>query len=232
MVAPPRGKAEGGPPHPEHERRCGGKSRVTGEQCKRWALRGEERCQFHGGRIGRGGRWGGYTRVYGKHLKGTLKKRLHDLVSCSHEEQVQLYEELAVARAVALEAVTLLEPLVEHPEKTDVSTRALAVSCVREAITVVRDMALAVSRIEKDSEDKVSIHVLDLFVLQILKSIYRACGDDKDLAERIEAEVEFSVRMPDPSAGNLGVRGTTITPDQVVREMDDTVGGHDGECDS
>ena len=97
-----------GKPPADHERRCQGKSNVRKARCEKWALTGSKYCQFHGGRQ-RVVKVGRMKRVYSQHLGPTLKKRLEEMLDASHDDQVQLYEELALSRIMAQEAVALAD---------------------------------------------------------------------------------------------------------------------------
>lgn len=145
------------------------------------------------------------------------------------EEQVQLYEELALMRTHVQQAVKLASPVFEG-KKVKESTRVLALSCMRDALDGVRNMCLAVSKIEAAAEDKVSLTTVNLFVAQIVRAVYRVCGEEHEgLARRIEAEIESGVRVPkvrDVSA-NVVVDGTAITPDSAAAMMDESVCGNE-----
>jgi len=202
------------PPVENHERRCQAKSRVTLERCRRWALKDQRFCQFHGGRRGHNP----HIPTFYRHKLGpTLRKAVDELLSAPHADQVQLYEELALARMQVQQVLALIEPAMKKQD-----TAALGAGLLHESLSHVRDMCLAVSRIEKDADDKVSLHVVDSFIVQILRAVYRACGDaHADIAKRIEEEIETSVRLP--VGGDVLAGGTTLTPDQVVKEMDASV---------
>ncbi len=212
-----------GAPPEGHERQCHARSRVTRERCRKWALTGREYCQFHGGRRSLA-QSKGLPKHYTKHLGKTLKQKIEDLTEQSHHEQVQLYEELALMRIVAEQAVRLAEPVLMGDTKVDARTTMLAMSALGEALTGVKELVLAAAKIEKDAEDKVSVRVLDLFVLQILRAIYRAC-DDKEVAARIEQELQDTVALPahNQNAAIPETDGTTLTPSDIVKEMDDTI---------
>lgn len=211
-----------GAPPEGHDRQCHSTSRVTKKRCRKWALTGRDFCQFHGGRRALASR-AGLPKHYTRHLGETLKGRIESLANEAHQEQVQLYEELAVARVIAERAVKLAEPVLTNGDM-DVKMHALALGVLGEALSNVKDLVLAAAKIENDSREKVSVRVLDLFVLQLLRAIYRSC--DEDVATRIEAEVRDSVSLPsgDQPLEIPEVEGTTLTPDDAVRAMDDTIG--------
>ena len=190
MPAPPEG----------HPRQCQARSHVTGKRCRLWALRGRRTCKFHGGRTGgvayRRRKLAGF---YSKYLGPRLSERVADMLVKTHDEQVSLYEELAVARAAACEALALAQPLFD-PEKAKelkTETRALMVQTLNQAMNNVKELVLAASRIEKDAEDKVSVKVVNLVVQQIVMTINEVCGTEQlGLAESIAKAIDERVRLP------------------------------------
>jgi signal peptidase II len=64
----------------------------------------------------------------------------------THAEQVSLYEELAVARATACEALALAQPLFDEKLSKDLNpeTRALMVTTLNSAMSNVKELVLAV----------------------------------------------------------------------------------------
>lgn len=213
-----------GAPPEGHDRQCHAKSRVTKNRCRRWALTGRDYCQFHGGRRSLAQK-SGMPRHYTKHLGQTLRSRIEELTNEAHYEQVQLYEELALTRVILERAVVLAEPALMNGNM-EPKIKVLAMAAMGEAIDGVKELVLAAAKLENDARDKVSIRVLDLFVLQVLRAIYRAC-DDPEVALKIEEEMQSSISLPssDQNLALPATDGTSLTPDEVVREMDETIGG-------
>lgn len=185
----------------------------------------------------RGAKMGDGRGFYRKHVSAPLSELMSAVLDVPRPELVNLYEELAVARTAALRAIKLADPVLSGA-KVEPGTASLALEVLRDAMNSVRDMCVAISRIEKDSDDKVSLSTVHLFIEQVTRAVYRACGDDADgraLAERIEVEIKDTVRLPTREAG-LSVEGTEITPDMAARAMDESVAGgeegDDGERDS
>lgn len=186
----------GAPPN-GHERQCRARSRVTRERCRRWALVGSNYCQFHGGRraqqIVRKRKLPGF---YSKYLGPKLSERVKELLDKPHDEQVALYEELAIARANACEALKLAQPLFEEKELEE-TTKSLIISTLSTAMNNVKDLCLAASRLEKEQEDKVSIKVINLIVYQIIVAINDVCGtENEDVAKAIANAIDEKVRLP------------------------------------
>lgn len=215
------GNLNGAPPE-GHHRQCRASSMVTKKRCRRWALTGRDYCACHGGKRALANNQG-LPKHYTKHLGQTLRSKIEDLANESHNEQVHLYEELALARVLLEQAVVLCEPALIGNEMP-VKVKVLAMSALADGIALVKDLVVAAAKIENDTRDKVSMRVLDLFVLQLLRAVYRACDDDK-IADRIEFEIRDSVSLPsgDQPLEVIAVEGTEITPDAVVTAMDATV---------
>jgi len=189
----------GAPPN-GHERQCRARSRVTRERCKRWALRTSNYCQFHGGRrstqiLNRTGRFR-LPGFYSKYLGPKLSERVKDLLNRPHDEQVALYEELAIARAAACEAIKLSQPLFEGGQVNEV-TKSLMIQTLESAMSNVKDLVLAASRLEKDAEDRISMKVVNLIIMQIIVAINEVCGSEhQELAEAIAQAIDHKVRLP------------------------------------
>lgn len=192
MPAPPEG----------HPRQCRAKSHVTGKRCRRWALKGRFNCQFHGGRSQRvitSHRRRILPGFYSKYLGPRLSERVAELMGKSHDEQVSLYEELAVARATACEALALAQPLFDAEQSTKLKpeTKALMVQTLNQAMNGVKELVLAASRVEKDADDKVSLKVVNLIVQQIIVTINETCGTEQaPLAEAIAKAIDDHVCVP------------------------------------
>lgn len=213
----------GGPPL-GHARQCQAQSRIHKRQCRRWALKESKYCQFHGGRSSVARRTN-LPRFYSQKLGPTLQRKIEELLGTSHDDQVNVYEELALMRIAAAQAVKLAEPALMGNRVND-NTKRLAISLMGDALSQVREFVVAAAKIERDAHGRVSIHVVNLFVLQVIRAIYRACGDDTATAERIEAEINATVRLPkdgdaDP---NIVIDGTHLLPSDAAKDMDASLG--------
>ena len=134
---------------------------------------------------------------YSKHLGPKLSERVRELLNAPHDEQVSLYEELAVARASACEALKLAQPLFDETVKLDDETKALIISTLGTAMANVKDLVLAASKLEKEAGDKVSVKVINLVVMQIVLAINDVCGTENlALAEAIGKAIDERVRLP------------------------------------
>jgi len=195
MPAPPDG----------HPRQCRANSRVTRKRCKRWALTGTNFCQFHGGRratqfvfVKARGRYK-LPSFYSKYLGPRLSELVQDSLNRPHDEQVALYEELAITRSLACEALKLAAPLFddEASKKLTPETKALIMATLNNSMSQVKDLVLAAARVEKAQEDKVSLKVINLIIHQIMRAINDVCGaENLDLVEAIGRAIDERVRLP------------------------------------
>ena len=211
---PPRKGQFRGPPH-DDQFRCERYIKKRGVRCNKWKLKGSRFCEYHGGRHKTTTKksMGVYSKLLGKRLEEAMQ----DFIGAPHHEQVSLYDELAVTRVIAADALKLLDA--SMAENISADTKALAISLAHDALEHVRDMCVAVNRIEKDADDKVSVRVIGLFVNQVVRAMQRVCGEDRELFERIEREVRETVRIPDARAMAKSVT-SMVAPGEAVREMD------------
>lgn len=215
---------EGSPPE-DHPRRCKAKRRSLRERCHKWALKGSDFCQYHGGR--QRIKQKAVSKRYAKFLGPTLRSAIEELASDPHFDQVNLYDEIAVSRIAASKALKLAEPVLTGEAEVKESVKVLALDCVREAMNHVRDMVTAAAKIERDANAKVSLRVVDLIIVQIIKAVYEVCPD-KELAKKIAEHINDNVRLPSNLGADVGanvIDGVESTPDMMVLEMDESVCG-------
>lgn len=192
-----------GAPPQGHIGQCKARSRHTRVQCRKWALRGSNYCQFHGGRRAAslycktGKRK--LPMFYSKYLGPKLSERVKELLDQPHDEQISLYQELAIARVNACEALKLAQPLYddEKSKKLSPELKSLILNTLQDAMGGVKELVLAASKLEKDSADKVSIKVINLIVMQIIMAINDVCGtENMAIAEAIAQAIDERVRLP------------------------------------
>lgn len=224
-----------GIPHADSPFRCQGKSRRTGNRCRRWANKGRKWCQFHGGRALRGPRTCGHkwesdrTKiVYDQWLGKTLKSKMAEFIAQPHDDAVSLYHELALARSVASSAIALYSAALDG-EGVKAETKTNAGSVMNSALDTVKELVLACSRIEKDADDKVSMKVFFLFMAQITQAINVATCGDEQIAMRIADQIEKDVKLPKPGETFADDISTVATPAQFVLEMDKATLGEEDE---
>jgi len=203
----------------DHPRRCQAKfKRKPGKICRNFALRDSRFCKFHGGArdraLGRGVRVNHLPRFYQNVLTKTVAQLVEDQLGASPNEQLQIYEELALMRVAASQAVRLYGAALELG-KDDIINNASVL--MRDALESVVDTCETAAKIEASAKDKFSIHSLQQVVNQIVRLAHEVFGDDQSKVEMFERLMRTKIKMP------VGESGTTLTPDQDVTEMDDTV---------
>ena len=137
--------------------------------------------------------------IYSKFLGPKLAERVEELLEQPHAEQVSLYNELAIARSAACEALKLASPLFDEKlsAKLTPDLKALMIQTLSTAMGEVKDLVLAASRLEKEAGDKVSLKVVYLVVMQIILAINDVCGiEHLNLAEAIARAIDERVRLP------------------------------------
>jgi hypothetical protein len=149
-------------------------------------------------------------RHYAVHLTKTLAEAIEDSLALSPNEQLNLYEELALMRAVAKDACEVYD-LCRTPEQKSEGGVILR-SAIKEVIATCE----AAARVQAQAKDKLSIHNLSFVLAQVVQCAWKAFGDDIEKVQEFERLIRDTVKMPE--AG-----GTTRTPDQDVVEMDDSV---------
>lgn len=201
----------------QHPRQCQAMlKRHGGRQCRRFALVGANYCQFHGGR-NRKAR--GQVRInhlpffYRKYLSPTLTAKVEELLNVAPDEQINLFEELALMRTMAGEAVQLYG-LAE--EKGSPEQRTEAALLMRSALRDVVQTCEAASRVVASGKDKVSVHDIQFVVNQIIR-VAHATLEEED-AMRFEESLRRDVRIPGRTE-----QGTHLTPDNDVSMMDATI---------
>lgn len=151
--------------------------------------------------------------IFRRYMSQTLQQKLDMFLDESHEEQLSLYEELAMMRVIATDNVKLYDAAVGTGKPEIIQ---LAAETLREGLNSIATMVKHCSDLESKATDKVSARQLNLFVLQICKAVSRIVKDE-NLAREIINEINDSVRFPTEGVG------TTLTPDQQASSMDDTV---------
>jgi len=233
----PRGNpalTKGNPNNPafdkNHPRRCQAKLK-GGRKCGNWALKGIDYCKFHGGAAVKAAREKlsvtqprpkdmARLRFYSKRLGPKLEEFVAQCVEQPETEQLQLFEELALMRALAGEAIQLFSAASEIPE-TNPKRHDLILNAgmvMQTALEQVRIMAKTAAEISAAGKDKFSVHALHDVKMQLLRIVDVAFGHDEEGLKRFADLVETQLRLP-----KVGVEGTTITPDMDVTQMDELI---------
>jgi hypothetical protein len=154
-------------------------------------------------------------------LTGTLSDYVEQCLELPPDEQLNLFEELAVMRGTVADSLKLYDLAQQVPGDTDKgrNTRLAASAILRESMADVAKLCESAARVERLAKDKLSVHNLAYVVSQVVRIAYHVFGDTPEKAREFEAKIREQVRVAADD------EGTTLTPDQDVGEMDASVPG-------
>jgi hypothetical protein len=221
--------------------RCQTICKRTGERCKWWRCRFSSYCYRHGGRRSRGKGRNNYNPtpiyngrlsclqgrkmppLYRKYLRKTLSQAVSELCNMPPDEQLQVFEELALMRDAAGQAVWLYgiarEIADAKPDDIEARRNALeAAAIMREALMEVVKVVDRAAAINAQAKDKVSVLTLQHFVDQIVLHAWQCFGDDDPRVKDFVVAIRDGVKIPD-----TGTSGTTMLPSDDVAAMDASV---------
>jgi hypothetical protein len=160
---------------------------------------------------------------YANFLKPALRESLNYLAAASPQEQLNLYEELQLVRSVAGHAVQMYAEAVEllAAAPLDIRVRAMVFEtgeAMKSHLRDVVDIAEKIARIENGAKDKVSIAQLHFFLDSILRCSHQVYADDEEKALQFAELIRTQIKLP-----QVGITGTTLTPDLDVLAMDASV---------
>lgn len=221
----------------DNPKRCKTFIRRLGRKCRRWSVKGQIYCRFHGGlrTAANTVRNHHIPMFYSKTLGKTLGNYIDEALGQSPSQQMSVLEELALIRHPAYQKVQLYDAVLRKLEaETDPKKQEQlrnAVEAVSAAMVVdlkeVVKVAETAARIDAMAKDKVSVHSLGHIVNQLTRLLYDVCGDDNlVIAQAFEERARTEIRLPTNK-----INGTIITPDQEVLEMDDSVPRSDEDYD-
>jgi hypothetical protein len=211
MPAEPLPPGKGGKPPYDHPRRCQA-IRRCGLRCERWALTGTINCQFHGGRKrGKGQYWiQAVSRFYKRSLTASLQAVIAEQMEMKPDDQLQLFEELALVREQASNHVKIYSAALESGKQDMIMAAGELMAISMQQVAEMCKSAAAVSNSQKE---KFTAHDISYIVEQIIRISYDCFKDDERVNEfAMMIRTQLQLREKD--------RGTTITPDQDVLEMD------------
>ena len=137
---------------------------------------------------------------YSECLGPVLSDKVRELLDNPHDEQISLYNELQIARALYGESLKLVQPLFEPrngQERLTTEIKALILQTVEDASKEVKDLCLAQSKIEKESSDKVSMRVVEIIIFRIMAAINDICGvDNMAIGNEIKRAIDERIRLP------------------------------------
>lgn len=140
-----------------------------------------------------------------------------------------------MARVLCEEAIKYGVVILES-EDDDIRRDGLAdaTETIRRALNHVRDMVESASRVEKNAEDKVSIHAVNLWVMQVQRAVKRGVESALPkkpktaarIVKKIAKEIELNVTLPGPGDMKVPeVEGVSTTPSDIAAAMDESVLG-------
>lgn len=161
---------------------------------------------------------------YRKNLTTTMNDALDEMLDCKSSDQFSLLDELALCRihaATFVEQYSEAVELCENNPECDKSKQLKDVTGLQmvEALNNVKEMADKASKVHFAGKDHFTALDIRLVVNQFVKLMYETCGtQNQHIAMEFEKLVEDRIRLP-----QLENQGTSITPDQDVIEMDETI---------
>jgi hypothetical protein len=172
-------------------RRCHARSSQTGRRCARWSEPARDYCKFHGGRQPQV-RLKKMPAAYAAHLRPALAERLQDFLgSKRREEQLEIFEEIALARTMLTEALDIAKVI--HGQGAEMELAAQR--HVRDMMDTVADLCVRMARIGKDLADTVNVGALGMFVEEITRMMYARLGDQSDVARALADDLR-QLRLP------------------------------------
>lgn len=153
---------------------------------------------------------------YAKHVTKTLAEAITDHTGLDPDEQVSLYEELALMRHVAGNFVKLYGAAVESGDTNSISIAGLGMS---EALSNVEKVCSSAAKIQTKQRDRFSVHDLKFVVNRITRILYEVCGpENEDIARRFKLMIDQHLVLPTGYQ-----QGTTTLPDETIQDLDNTI---------
>jgi hypothetical protein len=206
------------------------RQQLPGTRCGRLRMKGcNGYCRFHykwhtAEHVGSDRKRAGNTnmsRFYRNHLTKSLADMLDDALSIDPGEQLQLYEELALMRDVAGQAVALYgiskDLADKEPNEKNRERVLMAGQLMQGQLSEVVKICESASRIA-NARNNISPDQLGFFVAQLTRCVHDVFGDDPRVV-LLDKVLKEQVRIPVDGASG----GTTLTPDSDARDMDSSV---------
>lgn len=159
------------------------------------------------------------TKFYRKALRPTLAARIDEIVAAAPAvQQLSLFDELALVRDQASNAVQLYANVMENPDvKLDqLMAAGVQMTMAMQDVAKMVDVAAKVEEVKQKVSSQLT-NSMALLLSTILHAAWETWGDDykvKEFEEKLRQKMD---------ARDLGTGGTLLTPDMDVGEMDDTV---------
>jgi hypothetical protein len=149
------------------------------------------------------------SKFYARALTDTLKARVEEHLNQKPDDQISLFEELALMREAASQHVTIYDAVLQQGKQESILAAAelMALSLSR-----VADICKSAATVHNVQKDKFSIHDLNFIIEQFIRISYDVIKDEataNKLAVRLRSELQLTQAV-----------GTSITTDQMVQQMD------------
>ena len=194
------------------ERRCQA-TRRCGLQCRRWARKESRYCSFHGARSKKNRKyWNQHVaRFYKRSISEGLNAAIEEHLNEKPDDQLMVFEELALLRHAANHAVHLYDLSLQSKNPEAIQ---LATSLMVDNLKTVVEVCKSATQIASVQKDKFSVHDLAYIIEQIIRISHDVFCDYPDLAARFAVSIRSSVSLSQSAAT------TQLTTDTLVREMD------------
>ena len=151
------------------------------------------------------------SKFYHRALTDTLKQRIDEQLSAKPDDQISLFEELALVREAASRHVMIYDAALKTDKQESILAAAELMAVSLQRVAEVCRLASTVHAVQKD---KFSIHDLNFIIDQIIRISHDVIGDEA-LAHKLALALRTQLQLTDQ-----GVKGTTLTTDDVVKAMD------------
>lgn len=169
---------------------------------------------------------------YGKYLNETLQEAVESQLNLPVEDQLNLFEELALIRRFACDALKVYSKELNKPDAKQIDI-VVASKLATAALEQVSNFCEKAAKVDSMQRDKYSIHTINSIVAQIVNIIHIVLDihDQHELAVEIAREIRLQLKIPvqtvkliEANANNS--LGTNLTPeavDETVIDMDNTI---------
>ena len=163
--------------------------------------------------------------MYEKYLGPTLREVLKSVTEGkTHQEMLQLYDEISLARATFSQNLKMCSAVMESPT-ANAEAKELAASAVMTGLKEIGDLCDKMAKIEASLEDKVSARQIAVFVDQICAMIHEALAGnprEAEIAIQLTRDIKTKIRMPSAELKAIRVRtpGSIRNAEQRTGQVD------------
>jgi len=183
-----------GPPPANHPRQCHSRSKASGSRCRRWALKGSEYCQIHGGR-----RSVVNPRIEDKLMAGFYSKRLSKkfrdrLAEIGDDEVFSLEGEVRISKDLCCEALALYDSIVVNDSLSGKPNRdamqSLAHQALRNAVEHVTKISESAAKVDTLRKDRIPAVNIELIAAQVTKICMTNLKEHPELLQKMLKDIE------------------------------------------